>query len=71
MYGGRASDILIKSDRFQFRLSKVEQSADISSSRIHVKCIMQCIKIYHLFDGELAKSQKYIAEQVFTVYAHF
>jgi hypothetical protein len=58
-----------RADRLQFCPSEVEQSADISTSRFHVERIMQRIKIYHIFDGELAQSQKYIAEQIFTVCA--
>lgn len=56
--------------KLQFSSSEVQRSASISSCRIHVERIMQRIKLYHIFDGELLQSQKYIAEQIFTVCAY-
>jgi hypothetical protein len=58
------------SDRLQFTTSEIRKSADISTCRIHVERIMQRIKIYHIFDGELMQTEKYIAEQIFTVCAY-
>lgn len=58
------------SDRLQFTTSEIRKSADISRCRIHVERIMQRIKIYHIFDGELMQNQKFIAEQIFTVCAY-
>jgi len=57
-------------DRLQFTTKEVRTSADISTCRIHVERIMQRIKTYRIFDGELMQNQKHVAEQVFTVCAY-
>lgn len=57
-------------DRLQFTTREIRKSSDISSCRIHVERIMQRIKIYRIFDGEMMQNQKHIAEQIFTICAY-